>query len=343
MRGKTEARFSVFPFHSTHLSSYTTKKSHLNRAKKHQQHQHLSPLQWTPASAAMGSFIGHVVPGSFFGLFGAWYVYQVFLKYFMCQRAAVALGEKGRSFYQNTSSFVCSCCPTMPLEGFLKIAASVLGMIGEVATGFDETNTMHLGNAQHTTMFFFFGLHGAAEVMLHYRLAAPPDLDFLSGALAFGMEALLFFYHLHGRTAMDVQVHTLLFFVVVACAVSVVLEMCYKDNVVPALCRAYFILLQGTWFYQIGFILYPPVGRAWSQEDHRQMMLVTLLFAWHNATVFVAMVLTGTLVYLRVKAMAPSCLYHRLHHHLKAPTQPHLTHLEAEPSKAMLLSEDEEV
>uniref|UniRef100_A0A0P4WI36 Transmembrane protein 45B n=1 Tax=Scylla olivacea TaxID=85551 RepID=A0A0P4WI36_SCYOL len=100
---------------------------------------------------------------------------------------------------------------------------------------------------------------------------------------------------------------------------------------------------QGTWFYQIGFILYPPVGRMWSQEDHRQMMLVTLLFAWHNATVFVAMVLTGTLVYLRVKAMAPSCLYHRLHHHLKAPTQSHLAHLEAEPSKAMLLSEDEEV
>ena len=73
------------------------------------------------------------------------------------------------------------------------------------------------------------------------------------------------------------------------------------------------------------------------------MMLVTLLFAWHNATVFVAMVITGTLVYLRVKAMAPSLLYHNLHHHLKAHSHPHLAHLEAEPSKGMLLSEDEEV
>ena len=100
---------------------------------------------------------------------------------------------------------------------------------------------------------------------------------------------------------------------------------------------------QGTWFYQIGFVLYPPVGEEWSQEDHRQMMLVTLLFAWHNATVFVAMVITGTLVYLRVKAMAPSLLYHNLHHHLKAHSHPHLAHLEAEPSKGMLLSEDEEV
>ncbi|XP_050714101.1 transmembrane protein 45B-like [Eriocheir sinensis] len=291
----------------------------------------------------MGSFLGHIVPGTFFAMFGAWYVYQVFLRYFMCQRAATALGERGRTLYRNTSSFVCCCCPSIPLEGLLKIVASVVGMIGELATGFDENNNLHLGNAQHTTMFFFFGLHGAAEVLLHYRIAAPPDLDFLSGALAFGMEALLFFYHLHGRSNMDVQVHMLLFFVVVACAVSVVLEMCYKNSVVPALCRAYFILLQGTWFYQIGFILYPPVGHQWDQENHRQMMLVTLLFTWHNATLFVGMALVGTLVYLRVKALPPSCLYTRLHHHLKTPYEPHLTRLEAEPAKGMLLSEDEEV
>ena len=116
----------MFPYNSLNLSPFIQYKSHLNRIPA------AAAALVTPSiNTKMGSFIGHVVPGSFFGLFGAWYVYQVFLKYFMCQRAAASLGEKGRSFYQNTSSFVCSCCPTMPLEGFLKIAAAVLGMIGE--------------------------------------------------------------------------------------------------------------------------------------------------------------------------------------------------------------------
>lgn len=85
------------------------------------------------------------------------------------------------------------------------------------------------------------------------------------------------------------------------------------------------------------------MGSPWNQEDHRQMMLVTLLFTWHNATLFVGMALVGTLVYLRVKTMAPSGLYTRLHHHLKTPYQPHQARLETEPAKGMLLSEDEEV
>jgi hypothetical protein len=32
----------------------------------------------------------------------------------------------------------------------------------------------------------------------------------------------------------------------------------------------------------VAFILYPPWGLAqWDQFDHRQMMLVTMTFAWH--------------------------------------------------------------
>lgn len=77
-------------------------------------------------------------------------------------------------------------------------------------------------------------------------------------------------------------------------------------------------LPQGTWFYQIGLVLYPPSGAEWDQESHPQMMIVTLLFTWHNATIFVLMTLAGGLVYLRVKALPPSTLYHSLH-----PLHPH--------------------
>ncbi|KAG7159644.1 Transmembrane protein 45B-like [Homarus americanus] len=93
-----------------------------------------------------------------------------------------------------------------------------------------STVSSHLGNAQHMTMFFFFGLNGAVDMITHYRVPLPPDMDFVSSILALGMEALIFFYHLHGRNPMDIQVHMLLVYVVVASAVSVTMEMCYKTN-----------------------------------------------------------------------------------------------------------------
>ncbi|XP_070000043.1 transmembrane protein 45B [Penaeus vannamei] len=287
----------------------------------------------------MGSFVGHAVPGTFFFFFGMWFTYRMFQRYFLCQVAAAGSGgEKCRSRYRNVSSFACPGCPSLPLEGVLKIVAVVVGMTGEFATAFDAGKFTHIGNAQHMTMFFFFGLNGVMDVLTHYRIPVPPDMDYVSAVLAFSMEALLFYYHLHGRSHMDVQVHMLLFYVVLACAVSTALEMCYKNNVLPALCRSYFTLLQGTWFYQIGFILYPPWGPTWDQENHGQMMMVTLFFTWHNATIFVIMALSGSLIYLRVKAKGPAAMYHGLHGPLRMPK------MDAEQIKNMIVdSEEEEV
>ncbi|XP_053641771.1 transmembrane protein 45B [Cherax quadricarinatus] len=290
----------------------------------------------------MGTLVGHLVPGTFFVLFGVWFTYRVFLRFFMCQRAGAVLGSKGRVLYRNTVTFRCGCSPQLPLEGILKIAAAAVGMTGECATAFEGGKFKAIGNAQHMTMFFFFGLSGAVDVLTHYRVPLPPDMDFVAAILAFSMEALLFYYHLHGRSPMDVQVHMLLFYVVVGCAVASTLEMCYKNNVLPALCRSYFTLLQGTWFYQVGFVLYPPWTRQWDQHDHSQMMMVTLLFTWHNATIFVFMALAGTAIYLRVKALPQSALYCSLSHHQHHTQPSSITNFDTEHTKNILEDSDEE-
>lgn len=78
------------------------------------------------------------------------------------------------------------------------------------------------------------------------------------------------------------------------------LEAKYRDSVVLAIGRCYFTLLQGTWFYHIGFILYPPAGIGhYDEEDHVQMMEVTTIFSWHFAGaiafVFFMIILVGRL------------------------------------------------
>jgi len=72
----------------------------------------------------------------------------------------------------------------------------------------------------------------------------------------------------------SIKVHMFLFNVIVVCAISCLLEMIYPKNVLPALCRVMFTILQGTWFYQIGFILYPPIGDKWSEDDHMQVRIL---------------------------------------------------------------------
>jgi hypothetical protein len=48
----------------------------------------------------------------------------------------------------------------------------------------------------------------------------------------------------------------------------------------------------------VSFILYPPWGLAqWDQFDHRQMMLVTMTFAWHlGITVLIQVLLKPKII-----------------------------------------------
>ncbi|CAG7718570.1 unnamed protein product [Allacma fusca] len=183
---------------------------------------------------------------------------------------------------------------------------------GEFITGFKDGHWTHMANAQHITMFFFFGLNGVVDLLQYKKWDLPPKLDYVSAALAFAIEGFLFYFHLHGRSHMDVQVHMFLFQTVVACVVSTLLEMQHSHNVILALCRTFFTLLQGTWFFQIGFILYPPIGENWDEEDHDQMMVITLIFTWHVAALLATMTGLGIIIYLRVKSLKDSLSSYQL-------------------------------
>jgi len=136
------------------------------------------------------------------------------------------------------------------------------------------------------------------DILVHHRAPLPQDIEYLIGCLSFVVEAVLFMFHLHGRTQLDVLIHTLLLYVVYANIVVIVVEMRYRHSISVALTRAYSVFLQGTWFWQAGFLLYNPLPGAvpWDGDNHDQMMVVTMMFAWHMAAVFVIMVCIGAAV-----------------------------------------------
>lgn len=198
--------------------------------------------------------------------------------------------QKKKTKFVSSAIFKCPCLcgrlKDLPVEAFVKVLFVVIGFCLEIYTGFSKDwRFVNLGNGQHATMFFFFGLNGIVDILIHFKFPLPPNMDYITMGMGVTCEFILFKFHLHGRTDLDVLLHTLLLYAIAASVISVVLELNYRNSLICALSRSYFTMLQGTWFWQVGWILYPPFENSfhWDENDHSQMMIATMIFAWHAA------------------------------------------------------------
>ena len=246
----------------------------------------------------MGTFGGHALPGGFFIVFAVWWTVQIYRRYFRSLR-------KGGLPFRASATYPLDFLPpsvgrarSWEWEGTLKILFTGVGFALEVITAHHDGRFAYLGNGQHATMFFFFGMSGVVDILVRLRAPLPPGVEYLMATLAFVVEAVLFMFHTHIRTEMDKLIHQLLVYGVWACVATCIVEMRFRSSVAAALARTYCVFLQGTWFWQAGFILYSPLPGAvkWDETSHDQMMIVTMMFAWHMAAVFVAMASVGALV-----------------------------------------------
>ena len=256
------------------------------------------------ADVEMGSFGGHALPGSFFIIFSVWWTWRIFSRFYNCRR--------NNTRFTATAIYNCPFLPgrlkEWPMEGVVKIFFVFVGFSLEIYTGFGSNGRfVNMSNGQHATMFFYFGFTGIVDILLYFKAPLPKDMDYASMLLALMAEGLLFKFHLHGRTDLDVLVHTLLLYGIAANMVAVMVEMRYRHNVLSPLSRAYFLLLQGTWFWQVGWILYPPFDSSarWDEEDHEQMMIATMMFTWHAIADVLFMLVIGAAVALLHKRFSP--------------------------------------
>ena len=210
-----------------------------------------------------------------------------------------------------------------PIEAFLKLILTLVGIAGEFVSGFDDSWTFtNVHDGQHMTMFAFFTVNGVVDLAYHYQMPAlPPQLDYMAALLALIMEGVLFKWHLHGRPPMDVQVHTFLIYIIVGIVVVIICEMKYPYDAKWAIARSWLFIAQGnfqgnltpittiknnsltgSWFIQVGQILYPKFGgKPWKEDDHTEMLIVTIIFAWHVMTSLLIVVLIGVFMYFVAK------------------------------------------
>ena len=214
--------------------------------------------------------------------------------------------KRKNSQFTTSAIFSCRCCSSRtkdwPMEAYMKIFFVFSGCCFELFYAVFGKNGYE-NNVQHATMYLMLGLNSVVDILVHYKAPIPPNMDYISLALSVASEGLLFKFHVHGRKDLDVLLHTLLVYTIAANTTAIILELKYRHSIVIALCRPYFFLIQGSWFWQTGWILYPPFPWSlhWDQQDHGQIMIAASIFIWHLGVNFLIVLGVGWIVASLVK------------------------------------------
>lgn len=235
-------------------------------------------------SWAMGSFKGHALPGSFFFAMGFWWTMKNILK--------SVYKRQTRTCYLNSKTLLRR---TEIWEGVVVLLMSLTGIAGEQFISGGPALILHKDGQwnqilgwHHTTMYLFFGLQGITQIICFTTNVLPLSSSKLMLSIAIFVETFMFYNHTHGREMIDIFVHQLLVFVGTFSGLVAFLEFLVKNNALLELLRCSLLMFQGTWFWQMAFVLYPPSGSAtWNLSDIQNKMFLSMCFCWHYASILI--------------------------------------------------------
>ncbi|XP_054853993.1 transmembrane protein 45B-like [Eublepharis macularius] len=237
----------------------------------------------------MTTFEGHAVVGAIFLVWGLWWAVI----------NAVKLFNHKPTIYSPKLLF------SLRMEN--KVIA-IIAFIGLLVQQFALHGPgLHLYNEQdhrwvdlkrwhHSTMYLFFLISSLGGILAQCSFRFPLGLDRLLLSLALFNEGMIFIsHHLMTTTPLDKHIHAMLLIPIFSAAFCLLLEVHFRDHPILVLFRISMFLIQGTWFWQIAFVLFPPRGAPlWDQKDPEAIMFITICFSWHYlAIIFLLFIIYG--------------------------------------------------
>lgn len=171
----------------------------------------------------------------------------------------------------------------------------------------------HLNNFEHSTISLFMLLYAALALATDLtQLAVPQGWLHILAAIALSQELLLFHFHSADHMGLEGHYHWLLQLPIVVGIVAMAVEISVRNLPVIAIVRSMSILFQGTWFIQMGMVLWTPsllpkgcvmvetpdkhtVDCATEVATHNAKAIANLQFSWHLAAI---VAITGALFFV---------------------------------------------
>ena len=237
-----------------------------------------------------------------------WWTIQVFRRYFKAQK-----GSSGRHEFISTVFFPIKRRggKELMVDAYCGIVALVIGIITELMMIPFRSGVIVTVHLIHATIYAYLAVPCVLAVLAHRMKKVFSEMEtllYVTGASAFLVQTILFYYHSLGRDGLNARVHKLQTMVAFATFITFVCECVCRRTVFLPLARAFFTGLQATWFAHMAFLLYNPftepavpmkggmmagMGESENEEMHNIIMLSTVAFSWHAAAVFFSMMAVG--------------------------------------------------
>ncbi|KAG8581777.1 hypothetical protein GDO81_007801 [Engystomops pustulosus] len=235
----------------------------------------------------MGTFIGHISPGLAFLSFGL--LYTIRYSWMVLNGCRLQYGPRN---YTNQKFW-----KTLPVEAIMKLIYGFTAVLGEFffppgvqklrffRSGDPEYHFQHPNEWQHATMYGYFCVSGIFDIVSQCCLQKRcPLLEHAGVTAGFCITTLLLMSHGHGKDAVEVQVHYLLFLTTALTSLIMIVEIWQPNHRRLWFTKAWLVNVQGTWLLHAAFILYkPPTGHAWDSRDPANLMFLTTFYCWHLA------------------------------------------------------------
>eukprot|EP00249_Psilotum_nudum_P005097 c18572_g1_i1 orf=625-1482(-) len=206
----------------------------------------------------MGSFLGHLLPGTLFLFVGLWHLSNSIVK-----------------FVADPRSFKARLWHPIPVTTgrlrYLELYVIALGAFFDMCVEFfysphlkyivdGALNSSHMNDFEHAAMLLMFFLFGIAALLSETTrwLPLPDGALHIIVAMAFTAEYLLFNFHSTNHAGLEGRYHQLLVLLIGLCIISALLGAAFPERFVVDLVCCIVITLQGLWFYQTAFTLYGP-------------------------------------------------------------------------------------
>ena len=212
------------------------------------------------AELVPGTAAGHIVAGTSWFLVGLLYIIAAHHRYYSCLRTSTKFVSSvdipfdflpGRlKYWPITATF-----KTL-LGGFFLSIELITAMLRE--PGGNETPYW-----QHDTRVTGYILSGIVDIFSsrnvgkrgksgdNYRITLPDGFDYVMFASTYGIQATNLLSHLHGRTPLDVRLHTIHAALSVSSLLALTVEAICRHHPLLTVIRGCTIMLQGTWEYNV--------------------------------------------------------------------------------------------